>query len=45
MFKTNFLSIEHQYKKFGDVFNKKEGKNKFTFPMFDNEFLASSNQL
>ena len=42
MFKTNCSSIEHQYKKLGDGFNKKRGKNKFICPMFDNEFLASS---
>ena len=44
MFKTNCSSIEHQYKKLGGDFNKKGG-NKFTWPMFDNEFLASSKQL
>ena len=41
MFKTNCLSIEHLYKKVGDGFNRKGGKNKYTFPMFDNELLAS----
>ena len=45
MFETNCSSIEHQYKKLGDGFNKKRGKNKYTCPMFDNEFLASSKQL
>ena len=30
--------------KLGDGF-KKRGKNKYTYPMFDNEFLASSKQI
>ena len=41
MFETNFLSIEHQYKKLGDGFNKKRGGNKYTYPMLDYELLAS----
>ena len=45
MFETNFSSIEQQYKKLGDGFNKKRGKNKYTCPMFDNELLASSKRL
>ena len=44
MFEANCSSIEHQYKKLGDGFNKKRGKNKHTCPMFDNKFLASSNK-
>ena len=35
MFKMNCSSIEHQYKKLIDGFNKKRGQNEFTFPMFD----------
>ena len=42
MFKKKCSSIEQQYKKFGDGLNKKRGKNKYTCPMFDKEFLASS---
>ena len=45
MFKINCSSIEHQYKKLGDGFNKKMGKNIFTCPIFDNKLLASSKQL
>ena len=45
MFETNCSSIEHRYKKLGDGYNRKRGKNKYTCPMFDNEFLASSKQL
>ena len=35
IFETNCSSIENQYKKLGDGFNKKGGKNKYTCPMFD----------
>ena len=45
MFDTNCSSIEHQYNKLSDGFNKKVGKNKYTCPMFDNKLLASSKQL
>ena len=45
MFKKNCSSIEYQYKNLGDGFNKKRGKDKFTCPIFDNEFLASLKQL
>ena len=45
MFETNCSSVEHQYKKLGDSFNKKRGKNKYTCPIFDNKLLASSKQL
>ena len=38
MFKTNCLSIDHWYKKLGT----KNGKNKFTCPIFDNKFLSLS---
>ena len=44
MFKTNCSSIEHRYKKLGDGFYKKRGNNRYTYPTFDNEFLASSKQ-
>ena len=42
---TKHSSIEHQYKKLGDGFNKKRGKKNYTCPMFDNELLASSKKL
>ena len=45
MFKTNFSSVEHQYKKIGDSFNKIRGENNHTCPMFDNEFLGYSKQI
>ena len=45
MFETNFSSIEHRYKKLGDGFNRKVVKNKYTCPMFNSKFLASSKQL
>ena len=38
MFETNCSSIEIQYKKLCDGFNKKSGKNKRTFPMSDKKF-------
>ena len=42
MFETNCSSIEHQYNKIGNGFNKKMVKNKHIFLMLDNELLASS---
>ena len=45
MFETNCSSIEHQYKKIGDGFNKKGEKNNHTCPMFDNKLSASSKQI
>ena len=45
MSETNFSSIKNRYKKLGDDFNKKKGKNKYTCPMFNNELLASSKRL
>ena len=45
MFKTNCSSIEHWYKKLGDGFNKKRGKNKHACLMFDNELVAYSKQI
>ena len=41
MFHTNCSSIKQQYMKLGDCL-KKRVKNKHIFPMFDNDFLASS---
>ena len=34
IFKTNWSSFEKWYKTLGACFNKKSGKNKFTFPKF-----------
>ena len=33
VFKKKCSLIEHQYKQLGSFFNKKRGKNKFTFPI------------
>ena len=41
MFETNFSSIEHRYMKVCDGFNRKRRENKYTFPIFDKEFLDS----
>ena len=43
--KTNCSSIEQRFKKLGDGLLSKIGNNKHTFPLFDNDFLASSNQI
>ena len=45
IFETNYSSIKQQYMKLGDGLQIKGGKNKHTYPMFDNYFLASSNQM
>ena len=45
MFKKNCSSIEHQYRKLGDGFNKKRGNNKYTCFMVDKKILASSKKL
>ena len=45
IFQTNCSSIKHQYMKLGDSLQRKRGKNKHTCPMFDNDFLASSNKM
>ena len=44
-FETNCSSIKQRFKKLGDGLLSKIGKNKHTFPIFDNDFLASSNQI
>ena len=43
IFKTNCSSIEQRFKKLGDGLLSKIGKNKHKFPIFDNDFLSSSN--
>ena len=45
IFKTNCSSIEQRFKKLGDGLLSKIGKNKHKFPIFDNDFLSSSNQI
>ena len=45
IFKTNCSSIEQRFKKLGDGLLKQIGKNKHKFPIFDNDFLSSSNQI
>ena len=44
-FQTNCSSIKERYMKLGDGLQRKKGKNKHTRPMFNNYFLASSNQM
>ena len=41
----NCSSIKHIFMKLGDGFPRKRGKNKHTCPIFDNDILASSNQM
>ena len=41
----NCSSIKQRYMKIGDGLQRKRGKNKHKCPMFDNNFLASSNQM
>ena len=45
IFKTNCSSIEYIFRKLGDGLLGKIGKNKHKFPIFDNDFLSSSNQI
>ena len=45
IFQTNCSSIKQLYMKLGDGLQIKRGKNKHTRPIFDNDFLASSNQM
>ena len=45
IFKTNCSSIEQRFKKLGDSLLSKIGRNKQKFPIFDNDFLSSSNQI
>ena len=44
-FQTNYSSIKQRYMKLGDDLQRKMGNSKHTCPMFDNYFLASSNQM
>ena len=44
IFEINCTSIRHRFKKLGDGLLSKRGKNKHTCPIFDNDFLASSDQ-
>ena len=45
IFKTNCSSIEKRFKKLGDGLLSKIRKNKHKFPIFDNDFLSSSNKI
>ena len=45
IFNTNCSSIEQRFKKLGDGLLNKIGKNKLKFPIFDNDFLSSSNKI
>ena len=45
IFQKNCSSIKQRYMKIGDFLQRKRGKNKHTCPMFDNDLLASSNQM
>ena len=45
IFKTNCSSIEQIFKKLWDGLLGKIGKNKHKFPIFDNDFLSSLNQI
>ena len=44
-FQKNCSSIKQRYMKLGYGLQRKRGKNKHTCPMFDNDLLASSNQM
>ena len=45
IFETTCSSIKQRLNKLGDGLLSKIGKNKHTCPIFDNDFLASSNQI
>ena len=45
IFGKNCFSIKQRFKKLGNGLLSKRGKNKHTCPIFDNDFLASSNQI
>ena len=45
IFETICSSIRQRFKKLGDGLLSKMGKNKHTCPIFDNDFLSSSNQI
>ena len=45
IFETKCSSIKQRFKKLGDGLLSKRGKNKHTCPIFDNDFLAYSNQI
>ena len=45
IFETNWSSIEQRFKKLGYGLLSKIGKIEHTFPIFDNDFLASSNRI
>ena len=45
IFDINCSSVKQRYMKLGDGLQRKMGKNKHTYPMFDNDLLASSNKI
>ena len=45
IFETNCSSIKQRFMKLEYGLQRKRGKNKHTCPMFDNDFLASSDQM
>ena len=45
IFEINCYSIKRRFKKLGDGLLNKRGENKHTCPIFDNDFLAYSNQI
>ena len=45
IFKKNWSSIKQRFMQLGDGLLRQRGKNTPTCPMFDNYFLASSNQM
>ena len=45
IFETNCSSVEQRFKKLGDGLLSKIEKNNHTCPIFDNDFLAYSNQI
>ena len=45
IFQKNCSSIKRLYMKLGDDLQRKMWKNKHTGPMFNNDFLAYSNQM
>ena len=45
IFETNCSSIKQRFLKLGYGFLRKRGKNKHTYPIFDNDLLASSNRM
>ena len=45
IFETNCSSIKQRFMKLGDGLLRRRGKNKHSWPIFGNDFLASSNKI